>query len=52
MNKKQELYPALEKALSLDKFVLIDCIIPREENVFPMVAPSSPISKMIGVDKL
>ncbi len=52
VNKKQEFYPALEKALSLDKFVLIDCLIPKEENVFPMVAPGSPISKMIGVDKL
>ncbi|MEA3454825.1 MAG: biosynthetic-type acetolactate synthase large subunit [Candidatus Caldatribacteriota bacterium] len=52
VNKKQEFYPALEKALSLDKFVLIDCIIPKEENVFPMVNPGSPISKMIGVDKL
>ncbi|GAI43328.1 unnamed protein product, partial [marine sediment metagenome] len=30
VNKKQELYPALEKALSLDKFVLIDCLIPKE----------------------
>ncbi len=50
VNKKQELYPALEKALSLDKFVLIDCLIPKEENVFPMVAPGSPISKMIGVE--
>lgn len=52
VNKKQELYPALEKALSLDKFVLIDCLVSKEENVFPMVSPGSPISKMIGVDKL
>jgi acetolactate synthase-1/2/3 large subunit len=44
------LYPALEKALSLNKFVLIDCIIPGEENVFPMVSPGSPIDQMIGVD--
>ena len=50
VSKKQELYPALEKALSLNKFVLIDCLIPKEENVFPMVAPGSPISKMIGVE--
>jgi len=50
VNKKQELYPALEKALSSDKFVLIDCLIPKEENVFPMVNPGSPISKMIGVE--
>jgi len=52
VNKKQEVYPALEKALSLDKFVLIDCLVSKEENVFPMVSPGSPISKMIGVDKL
>lgn len=50
VNKKQELSPALEKALSLNKFVLIDCIIPGEENVFPMVSPGSPIDQMIGVD--
>lgn len=50
VNKKQELYPALEKALSLNKFVLIDCIIPGEENVFPMVSPGSPLDQMIGVD--
>lgn len=52
VSKKQELHPALEKALSLDKFVLIDCLVSKEENVFPMVSPGSPISKMIGVDKL
>jgi len=50
INKKQELYPVLEKALSLNKFVLIDCLVPEEENVFPMVSPGSSISKMIGVD--
>ena len=50
VNKKQELYPALEEALSLNRFVLIDCIIPAEENVFPMVPPGLPISKMMGVD--
>ncbi|HDP36796.1 MAG TPA: biosynthetic-type acetolactate synthase large subunit, partial [Candidatus Atribacteria bacterium] len=50
VNKKQELYPALERAISLNRFVLIDCLIPKEENVFPMVAPGSPISKMIGVE--
>jgi len=50
VNKKQELSPALEKALSLNKFVLIDCIIPGEENVFPMVSPGSSIDQMMGVD--
>jgi len=50
VNKKEELYPALERAISLNKFVLIDCLIPKEENVFPMVAPGAPITKMIGVE--
>ena len=50
ISKKEEVYPTLEKALALNHFVLIDCVIPAEENVFPMVAPGSPISKMIGVD--
>jgi len=50
VNKKQELDFALEKALSSNKFVLIDCLIPKEENVFPMVSPGKSIDKMIGVD--
>jgi len=50
VNKKQELFPALERAISLNRFVLIDCLISKEENVFPMVTPGSPISKMIGVE--
>lgn len=50
VSKKQELYPALTKALSLNEFVLIDCLVPGEENVFPMVSPGSSISEMLGVD--
>ncbi len=50
VNKKQELRPALKRTLSLNKFVLIDCIVPEEENVFPMVSPGSSISEMIGVE--
>jgi len=50
VSNKKELNPALKKALSSNSFVLIDCIIPKEENVFPMVAPGSPITKMLGVD--
>jgi len=50
VSKKEDLYPALEKALSLNKFVLIDCLIPKEENVFPMVNPGKSIDKMMGVE--
>jgi len=50
VNKKEELDFALEKAFSSNRFVLIDCLVPEEENVFPMVSPGSSISEMIGVD--
>lgn len=39
---------ALAQALSERQFFLIDCLIPPEENVFPMVAPGEPINKMLG----
>lgn len=39
---------ALVQALSERQFFLIDCLIPPEENVFPMVAPGEPINKMLG----
>lgn len=50
VTKKEDLYPVLKKALSLNTFVLIDCFIPQEENVLPMVVPGAAITKMIGVD--
>ncbi|MHC2994968.1 MAG: biosynthetic-type acetolactate synthase large subunit [Candidatus Atribacteria bacterium] len=50
VTKKEDLYPVLKKALSLNTFVLIDCLIPKEENVFPMVTPGKSIDKMMGVE--
>lgn len=50
VSKKQELYPALNKAFSLNEFVLIDCLVPEEENVSPIVPPGASISEMLGVD--
>ena len=41
---------ALAQALSEKTFFLIDCLIPAEENVLPMVAPGEPINKMLGVN--
>jgi len=43
---------ALTQALSEKTFFLIDCLIPSEENVFPMVAPGEPINKMLGVNRV
>jgi len=39
----------LEKAFALRKAVVIDCEIPTDDKVFPMVAPGASISDMMGV---
>lgn len=45
VTKKEEFEPALKKAMDLNKPVLIDCIIERDDKVFPMVSPGAPISE-------
>ncbi|MBD5445642.1 MAG: biosynthetic-type acetolactate synthase large subunit [Lachnospiraceae bacterium] len=41
---KEEVAPAIEKALALKAPVLIDCVIPEDDKVFPMVPAGAPIS--------
>jgi len=48
VTKKEEVRPAIEKALSIDKTVFIDFHIEPEENVFPMVPAGEAINRMIG----
>jgi acetolactate synthase-1/2/3 large subunit len=48
VNKKEEVRPAIEKAISLDNVVFIDFRIEPEENVFPMVPAGEAINRMIG----
>ncbi len=50
VSNKEKFDIALTQALSEKNFFLIDCLIPPEENVFPMVAPGEPINKMLGVN--
>lgn len=52
VDNKKDFDLALTQALSEKTFFLIDCLIPPEENVFPMVAPGEPINKMLGVNEL
>jgi acetolactate synthase-1/2/3 large subunit len=52
VKKKEEVESAIKKALKTDKLVLVDFWIDREENVYPMVAPGSPISEMLESDML
>jgi acetolactate synthase-1/2/3 large subunit len=44
-----EVVPVLEKALSIKKPVIMDFVVDREESVYPMVAPGSPITGMLLV---
>ena len=48
IRKKEEVIPALKKALKTPEVVVLDCMINREENVFPMVPAGEAIDRMIG----
>ena len=48
VTKKEEVRPAIEKALSIDNTVFIDFHIEPEENVYPMVPAGEAINRMIG----
>lgn len=52
VTKKEEVAPALEKAISLKKPVLIECVIPKDDKVFPMVSPGGPIAEAFDADDL
>ena len=44
---KTELNEALDKAFALNSPVVIDCLIPDEESVFPMVPPNGSVENII-----
>ena len=48
VTKKEEVRPAIEKAISIKGPVLLDFIVEPEENVFPMVPAGEAINRMIG----
>lgn len=52
VTKKEEMGPALEKALSLGRPVVIDCVIDSDDKVFPMVAAGKPLSTVFDQDDL
>ncbi len=47
VKKKDEVEDTIKKALEINNLVLVDFLIDREENVYPMVAPDSSISEML-----
>jgi acetolactate synthase I/II/III large subunit len=47
VTKPEEVRPALEQALAVkDRPVVLDCVIPTEENVYPMIPSGESISEM------
>ncbi|MBD5506743.1 MAG: biosynthetic-type acetolactate synthase large subunit [Lachnospiraceae bacterium] len=52
VTKKEEVAPAIEKAIALKKPVLLNCIIPEDDKVFPMVPAGAPISEAFDAGDL
>jgi len=48
VTKKEEVSPALKKAIETENTVIIDFRVEEEENVFPMVPAGEAINKIIG----
>ncbi len=49
---KEEVGPAIEKAIALNAPVLIECMIHEDDKVFPMVPAGAPISEVFDGDDL
>ncbi len=45
VTEKEEVGPAIEKAIALKKPVVINCMIPKDDKVFPMVPAGAPNSE-------
>ncbi len=47
VTKPDEVGPAIENAIKARRPAIIDCVVDREENVYPMVPAGAPINKML-----
>lgn len=52
VTKREEVGPAFEKAIALQKPVVIECIIEEDDKVFPMVPAGAPISEAFDAEDL
>jgi len=48
VSRKEEVKPALQRAIETDNTVFIDFLIEEEENVFPMVPAGEAINNILG----
>jgi len=49
---KEEMEPAVRKAIELKAPVLIECMIPEDDKVFPMVPAGAPIAEVFDGDDM
>ena len=49
---REEVAPAIERAISLNKPVVINCMIQEDDKVFPMVPAGAPISEAFDAEDL
>ncbi len=52
VSKKEEVAAAIQKAIDLKRPVLIECIIPEDDKVFPMVPAGAPISEVFDASDM
>lgn len=52
ITKKEEVEPAVRRAIELQRPILLDCIIPEDDKVFPMVPGGAPISDVFDATDL
>lgn len=52
VTRKEEVADAITKAIEMKKPVLIECIIPEDDKVFPMVPAGAPISEVFDASDL
>lgn len=52
ITSNEEVGPAIEKAIAMKKPVLLECIIPEDDKVFPMVPAGAPISEAFDAGDL
>ena len=52
VTKKEEVADAIEQAIALKKPVLVECVIPEDDKVFPMVPAGAPISEVFDASDL
>ncbi len=52
VTKKDEVADAITRAIEMNRPVLIECIIPEDDKVFPMVPAGAPISEVFDASDL